>query len=105
MSMDHGVQGCPCTCRPAHLVRPSPPLPSSLASSGHQVLAARGCVLASALPVSCYGDGSPWKLSREGSCPAQRQGVLLPPPGQLCNLRCPVQNKMQGLLFKNYGKF
>ena len=28
-----------------------------------------------------------------------------PPPGPLCNLRCPVQNKMQGLLFKNYEKF
>ena len=31
--------------------------------------------------------------------------MLPPQPGQLCNLRCPVQNKMQGLLFKNYGKF
>ena len=32
-------------------------------------------------------------------------GLYSPPPGQLCNLRCPVQNKMQALLFKNYEKF
>ena len=28
-----------------------------------------------------------------------------PPPGQLCDPRCPVQNKMQGLLFKTCEKF
>ena len=96
MSMDHGVPGVSLhlsPCSPAQ-TRPSPPW--TPASSGHQVPAARGCILASALPVLCCRNGSPWKLSREGPCPGQRRVCTSPRPhqascvirGAQCKIKC-----------------